>query len=157
MMARPKQAHMPRKSERRQQYAALPVRRMEDGKVEVLLLTSRGTGRWIIPKGWPMRKLSPGAAAAREAYEEAGVEGTIQPDLPVGRYHYTKRLDVGGETEILVEVFLLRVERQLAEWPEQAERETRWLKPEEAAGLVAEPELAALLRSAQAFAEGPGS
>ena len=113
--------------------------------MEVLLLTSRDTGRWIIPKGWPGRKLTPRAAAAREAYEEAGIEGTIRPPEPIGRYHYAKQLEA-GEIRIKVKVFLLHVERQLDAWPEQAERHTRWLSPEQAAELVAEPELAALMR-----------
>ena len=114
--------------------------------MQVLLLTSRGTGRWVIPKGWPMRKLSPAAAAAQEAYEEAGLEGTIEGDGPIGRYHYDKQLG-SGVARIEVGVFLMRVSQQLAAWPEQAERETRWCDPDEAALMVAEPELAALLRS----------
>ncbi len=93
-----------------------------------------------------MRKLSPGAAAAQEAYEEAGLTGTIRPDTAIGHYHYAKPLST-SEPQIRVKVFLLRVERQLETWPEQAERETRWFSPEEAADLVAEPELASLLRS----------
>jgi 8-oxo-dGTP pyrophosphatase MutT (NUDIX family) len=117
---------------------------MTESGIEVLLLTSRGTGRWIIPKGWPIRKLSPAEAAAREAYEEAGLVGTIQPSGPVGRYPYAKS-SVPGGLAIEVAVFLLRVDRQLDHWPEQAERETRWFTPEDAAQLVAEPELAALL------------
>ena len=72
------------------QYAALPVRLSSDGRLEVLLLTSRETRRWVIPKGWPMRKLSPGAAAAREAYEEAGLKGTIVSEKPIGHYRYDK-------------------------------------------------------------------
>jgi 8-oxo-dGTP pyrophosphatase MutT (NUDIX family) len=129
-----------------QQYAALPIRFSQDGRLEVLLLTSRGSGRWVIPKGWPMPKIAPKAAAAREAYEEAGIEGVIRPKSPIGTYHYGKNLPT-GEMPIKVKVFLMRFERQLDTWPEQAERETRWFSPEEAAALVAEPELAALLLS----------
>jgi 8-oxo-dGTP pyrophosphatase MutT (NUDIX family) len=94
-----------------------------------------------------MRKLAPSAAAAREAYEEAGIEGIIRPSTAVGNYHYTK----AGEPPIKVKVFLLRFKRQLDAWPEQAERETRWLSPEAAAELVAEPDLAALLLGARAI------
>jgi hypothetical protein len=90
------------------------------------------------------RKLAPGAAAACEAYEEAWVEGQIRPRRPIGAYHYAKNLEA-GELPMKVKVFLLWVERQLANWPEQAERETRWFSIEVAAGLVAEPELAAIL------------
>ena len=130
---------------RTHQYAAMPIRFDAAGKLEVLLLTSRGTGRWIIPKGWPMRKLGPGAAAAREAYEEAGLEGTICPNSAIGHYHYAKALEA-SDLLIRVEVFLLRVDRQLETWPERSQRETRWFSPEDAAALVAEPELASLLR-----------
>jgi 8-oxo-dGTP pyrophosphatase MutT (NUDIX family) len=129
------------------QYAALPVRASADGGLEVMLVTSRETKRWIIPKGWPMRKLTPGATAAREAYEEAGIEGIIRPNKAVGSYSYAKSLET-GELPVTVKVFLLHVERQRERWPEQPERETRWFSPEAAAELVAEPELAAILRSA---------
>jgi 8-oxo-dGTP pyrophosphatase MutT (NUDIX family) len=135
----------------KQQYAALPIRVRQGGDLEVLLLTSRDTGRWIIPKGWPGRRLTARAAAAREAYEEAGIEGIIQPPGPVGRYHYAKRLEI-GEIRITVKVFLLHVERQLDTWPEKTERETRWLSPEQAASMVDEPELAAILLSARDLA-----
>jgi 8-oxo-dGTP pyrophosphatase MutT (NUDIX family) len=148
-MSKSKPQKLPKPGSRNQQYAALPFRLAERG-IEVLLLTSRGTGRWVIPKGWPMRKLTPAGAAVREAYEEAGLEGTIQPGGPVGSYRYAKRL-VPGELPIHVAVFLLRVERQLDQWPEQAERETRWFSPEEAASLVAEPELAAILLGLRAL------
>ncbi len=136
----------------RRQYAALPVRYDESGQAQVLLLTSRGTGRWIIPKGWPMPKLSPAAAAAREAYEEAGVAGTIKTETPIGSYRYDKWRERGLRTEVEVDVFLLVVTRQFDSWPEQSERRTRWCDPQEAAGLVDEPELAALLLGAHATA-----
>jgi 8-oxo-dGTP pyrophosphatase MutT (NUDIX family) len=139
------------RGKRRQQYAALPIRCTGEGKIEVLLLTSRDTKRWIIPKGWPIRRLSPGAVAAREAHEEAGLEGTIEPELPIGRYRYQKRLDGGSWAGVEVEVFLLRVARQRKAWPEQAERETRWFDPGQAAELVAEPGLAAILRDAARY------
>nr|WP_294516511.1 NUDIX hydrolase [uncultured Rhodopila sp.] len=146
-MSKLKPAKKTRQAPWKQQYAALPIRVKEGGGLEVLLLTSRDTGRWIIPKGWPGRKLTPRAAAAREAYEEAGIEGSIRPPGPVGRYHYAKRLAC-GEIRIRVKVFLLHVERQLDSWPEQDQRRTRWLSPEQAAELVEEPELAAILRTA---------
>jgi 8-oxo-dGTP pyrophosphatase MutT (NUDIX family) len=136
---------------RRHQYAALPIRFTGAGKLQVLLLTSRGTRRWVIPKGWPIPKLSPGAAAVREAYEEAGLEGAIESETPIGHYHYDKGLGGGGAARVQVGVFLLRVSRQLQAWPEQAERETHWYDPDEAAGLVEEPELAAILRDLRAL------
>ena len=141
---------------RRRQYAALPIRFDEQGRVQVLLLTSRGTRRWIIPKGWPMPKVSPAAAAAREAYEEAGLEGVIDSDTPIGSFLYSKGLDRGRRTEVEVDVFLLIVSRQLESWPEQAERGTRWCDPDEAAALVDEPGLAELLRRARDV-RAPGS
>jgi 8-oxo-dGTP pyrophosphatase MutT (NUDIX family) len=76
------------------QYAALPMRRV-NGRLEVMLITSRETRRWVVPKGWPMEGLSAAEAAAREAYEEAGVEGTVATS-PLGHYHYDKRLKNGG-------------------------------------------------------------
>ena len=103
-----------------------------------------------------MRKLGPNATAAREAYEEAGIEGTIRPKTSIGNYRYAKSLET-GEVPIKVKVFLLRVVRQLEAWPEQAERETRWFSPEEAADLVAEPDLAAILRSTRDIVGKAGS
>ena len=100
-----------------------------------------------------MRGLSPAAAAAQEAYDEAGLEGMIEGVEPLGYYHYDKQFS-GGATRIEVGVFLMRISRQLATWPEQAERETRWCSPEEAALMVAEPELAAILRDLR---DGPAT
>ncbi len=102
-----------------------------------------------------MRKLAPSAAAAREAYEEAGLQGTIRPDTAVGHYHYNKAIET-TQLPIRVKVFLLRVERQLETWPEQSQRDTRWFSPEEAAELVAEPELASLLRSTREIIDRTG-
>ena len=138
------------RGKRRQQYAALPVRLSDDGHLQVLLLTSRGTGRWVVPKGWPMPKLSPASAAAREAFEEAGVEGTVNHQTPLGTYPYAKGLKGGRHIAVRVTVFLLTVETQLDEWPEQAERERRWYDYLDAANLVAEPELAAIIRDLDA-------
>jgi 8-oxo-dGTP pyrophosphatase MutT (NUDIX family) len=135
----------------RKQIAAMPLRLTSLGNIEVLLLTSRDTRRWVIPKGWPIRKIGLVESAAREAYEEAGVRGEVLPETPIGTYHYVKSTLWGG-LDIGVDVFVLHVEQQVEEWPEQSERETRWFSPEEAAGLVAEPELAAMLRSARDFA-----
>ena len=128
----------------RVQYAALPFRRR--GRiVEVLLITSRDTGRWIIPKGWPVAGLSPQEAAAREAYEEAGLVGRIT-DQPIGRFHYDKRLDDGSSVSCAVEVFALEVEDQMPTWLEQDERQTRWFALAEAAAAVQEPDLQGLIR-----------
>lgn len=126
------------------QYGALPWRRGSGG-LEMLLVSSRETRRWIIPKGWPMAGLEPAAAAAREAFEEAGVEGRVAANS-LGHYHYPKRLKDGSVRHCRVEVFALEVVGQHADWPERAERTRRWLPPEQAAAAVAEPELAQLMR-----------
>src|ERR1051325_802066 len=94
------------------QYAALPGRIGEGGMREVMLLTSRETRRWIIPKGWPMKGRKPAEVAAREAYEEAGLIGQIVGKRPIGAFHYEKQLTKQGRL-CQVRVFSFRVERQL--------------------------------------------
>ncbi|MFL6797960.1 MAG: NUDIX hydrolase [Xanthobacteraceae bacterium] len=126
------------------QYAALPYRRNDEDKLEIMLITSRDTGRWIIPKGWPIPNLGPADAAAREAYEEAGLIGRIG-DQPIGRYFYDKRLDDGSKVHCAVVVFTLEVEKQRKSWPERDERRTRWFIGEEAVVAVDEPELRAII------------
>ncbi len=133
----------------RTQYAALPFRIDAEGALQVMLITSRETRRWVIPKGWPMRGVKPHGVAAREAYEEAGLEGEIGR-RGIGFYYYHKRLKDGSAVPVCVEVYPFRVARQHARWPERDERQCRWLDPEAAAGLVAEESLAGLIR---AFAE----
>jgi 8-oxo-dGTP pyrophosphatase MutT (NUDIX family) len=109
------------------QYGALPYRETAARGLEILLLTSRRTQRWIIPKGWPIKGLKQAETAAREAYEEAGVRGAIRRK-PIGAYIYDKLLDETGITvPCEVKLFALRVTRQEKHWPEQAQRETRWL------------------------------
>ena len=131
-------------SVKKRQVAALPFRKSTTGETEVLLITSRETGRFIIPKGWPMKRLSNAEAAAREAYEEAGVVGKSK-HRPVGEYLYWKRLDRKFEL-IRVEVFALEVAKQRSEWPEKGTRQSRWLSPQAAAKLVEEPGLVSILR-----------
>jgi 8-oxo-dGTP pyrophosphatase MutT (NUDIX family) len=136
-MARPK---------RRRQYAVLPLAEV-GGETCVLLLTSRETGRWIIPKGWPVKRLKPWEAAAREAYEEAGLLGTVGRD-PVGTFLYDKRLDNGRTVEVEVTVFPMAVRQQLEDWPERGERRSRWVTPGQAAMLVEEGGLVDMLLDA---------
>jgi len=131
---------------RRRQYGVIPVRVTGRDRLEVLLLTSRGTGRWVIPKGWPMPNRTPAGAAMREAYEEAGLKGRIWSRKPVGSYRYRKT-DEKFTGEIVVHVFLLAVKEQLSKWPESAERRTKWFSIARAASLVKEKDLSALLRS----------
>lgn len=111
-----------------------------------MLVTSRETGRWVLPKGWVEEHHGPAQQAAREAFEEAGIKGRIAA-APLGRYAYPKRLADGTSVACEVEVFTLEVERLLASWPEQAQRQRRWFTPAEAADAVQETELSALLRS----------
>jgi 8-oxo-dGTP pyrophosphatase MutT (NUDIX family) len=133
------------------QVAALPFRVGADGRIEVLLITSRDTGRWIIPKGWPMLGRKAHRAAEREAFEEAGLKGQIAAS-PVGWYRYEKRLDGGLALPCKVRVYPLRVEVQHERWPERDQRTLRWFAPEEAATLVHEDELQQLLAG---FTVGP--
>lgn len=127
------------------QYGALPYAIDEAGELQILLVTSRGTGRWIIPKGWPMRLLPPYKAAAREAFEEAGVIGKPKRKS-IGAYEYDKFADDGSFIRCKVRVFPLAVQRLEDDWLEASQRRRRWFGQEEAAGLVEEPALKALLR-----------
>ena len=127
----------------RTQYAALPFR-LTDG-VEVLLITSRETGRWVIPKGWPMKGRTASQAAALEAFEEAGVTGEIAPK-PLGAYPYVKYLKSGAGRPCKVKVFALRVSGQAEDWPEKGQRDARWLAWPEAAAAVQELRLGRLIR-----------
>lgn len=117
-----------------------------DGPTEILLITSRGTGRWVIPKGNPLTGMPLHASAAVEAEEEAGVIGAVCP-TPIGSYQYRKRRANGASVMLDVEVFPLAVTRELGEWKEQDERERRWFPFSEAAGAVDEADLQALIRS----------
>jgi 8-oxo-dGTP pyrophosphatase MutT (NUDIX family) len=129
----------------RRQYAALPWRLGAGGGVEVLMITSRETRRWVIPKGWPIEGLAPGPSAAQEALEEAGITGDVWAD-PIGGYDYDKKLKTGKLQPVEVDVFPLAVHEELSTWPEKGQRERRWFPAAEAAELVAEPRLADLIR-----------
>ncbi|HTR17117.1 MAG TPA: NUDIX hydrolase [Acetobacteraceae bacterium] len=139
----------------RTQYGAVPLRVAGDGRAQILLVTSRGTGRWIVPKGWPMQGLSPAEAAARESFEEAGVVGTILGTGAVGAYRYRKRLTRGRVALCEVSLFLLRVEQLLEDWPERPQRTRQWFAPEAAAAAVDEDGLAAILRGVETLLEAP--
>jgi 8-oxo-dGTP pyrophosphatase MutT (NUDIX family) len=139
---------MKRKGRLHLQVAALPFR-MHEGAPQVLLITSRETRRWIIPKGWAEKKSAQRAVAAREAYEEAGLVGTIGK-RPVGRYRYLKQVSLTSTVVCKVTVFLLQVEQEMDDFPESAARHRCWLPPDEAADRVHERGLSKLLR-ARAF------
>jgi 8-oxo-dGTP pyrophosphatase MutT (NUDIX family) len=129
------------------QYAALPYRISKAGKLEILLVTGRETRRWIIPKGWPIKGLTPAVAAAREAYEESGARGAVSPK-PFGTFSYDKLLDPNGKpAPIKVTVFPLLVRKQSKKWPEQEMRKTRWFSRREALAAVGDDSLRGLLAS----------
>ena len=129
----------------RRQVAALPWRNGEHG-LEVLLITSRDTGRWVTPKGGRMDGLTDAEAAAQEALEEAGVEGRIA-ETPLGEFHYLKRLKRRAPRPCVVAVYPLHVQRELADWQEREERVRRWMTVPEAAAAVEEADLASLIRA----------
>lgn len=128
----------------RVQVAALPWRRADDGSFEVMLVTSRGTGRWVLPKGWPEKREHAHEAAAREAAEEAGVGGAISAS-EIGRFYYHKQLPSGMEWRCRVHVFPMEVDQVADKWPERKKRKRRWFRPQDAARLVAERDLSELI------------
>lgn len=113
--------------------------------MEVLLISSRETGRWVIPKGWPIKGLSPAETAAREAYEEAGLGGQISKK-PIGEFQYDKRLKDGTAEPCRVEVFALEQMIQHPDWPERGQRTLQWFAVPAAAEAVQEPELKQIIR-----------
>jgi 8-oxo-dGTP pyrophosphatase MutT (NUDIX family) len=127
----------------RTQYAALPWR-ISDGRVEIMLVTSRDTRRWVIPKGWPMKGRKPHIVAAIEAVQEAGLLGKMDK-AKLGDFGYEKRLKSGATVDCRVEVFSLRVQKQRKTWQEKSQRATRWFECAVAAELVEEPELRDLM------------
>lgn len=136
---------MKTKDKSRNQVAALPFR-VRQGAPEVMLITSRETGRWVVPKGWPQKGRAPHAVAAREAYEEAGLVGNIGKRR-IGTYRYAKRLSLQSTVVCKVSVFPLHVEQELEEFPEKLVRQRCWLTPGEAADRVQERGLSKLLLS----------
>jgi 8-oxo-dGTP pyrophosphatase MutT (NUDIX family) len=127
------------------QYGVIPWRRDRDREMEILLITSRETRRWVVPRGNPIPGLRNYEAAAQEAYEEAGIRGAVDTEA-VGTYRYDKRRN-GASVPALVELFRMAVAEEAAEWPEKHERERRWFQAEAAAAAVDEADLAALIRS----------
>ncbi|WP_162244202.1 MULTISPECIES: NUDIX hydrolase [unclassified Rhizobium] len=143
----------------RQQFAAIcHRRRKKTNELEVLVITSRDTGRWVIPKGWHMPGKQPHAIAEREAYEEAGIKGKAERD-PIGSYGYMKKMNGGLKVPTRVQVYSLLVKSMLKDFPEKGSRRLEWVTCEEAANRVDEPELKALFRAfprlLQSQAENP--
>jgi 8-oxo-dGTP pyrophosphatase MutT (NUDIX family) len=133
---------MKHKAAERLQYGALPYRVTDD--VEVMLISSRETKRWVIPKGWPIKGKKPHVSASIEAFEEAGLVGEAD-NHAIGAFYYVKRLKGGDEALCKVDVFPLKVKGQAVSWPEKKQRTCSWFPIAEAAELVQEPELRDLL------------
>lgn len=134
------------KTDLRTQFAALCYR-IKDDKVQFCIVTSRRSKRWIVPKGWPMHGETPMEAAATEAYEEAGVRGKISP-RPIGVFSYYK---VRSENELpcMAVVYPLKVKKVLKRWPEDKERERKWVSRKKAVAMVDDPELSAIIQNFQ--------
>ena len=144
------------KSDPARQIAALPIKVKEDGTLQVLMVTSRGTQRWVMPKGWTMDGKKPWRAAEIEALEEAGAVGFVGTD-PLGKYRYTKILDDGHGVPVRVKLYPMGGERLQKRWKERRDRKRRWFSLANAAKRVDEPELQAILeRLAQEPMQDPG-
>lgn len=133
--------HGAAKNELRTQFAALCFRQRK-GKIQILLVTSRRTKRWIVPKGWPMEGKTPEESALQEAWEEAGVRGKVVGDC-LGAYSYAKEVD---GFSCLAMLYPVEVKSLSKKYPEAKERKRRWVGRKKGARLVAEPELARMIR-----------
>jgi 8-oxo-dGTP pyrophosphatase MutT (NUDIX family) len=133
-----------KKGKRIRQVAAIPFRLNPDGELQVLLITSNKTKRFIVPKGWPKKGKSGKKTAVIEAREEAGVVGTALK-WPLGRYAYWKRLS-NRFIHVHVDVYLLSVTSTLSGWQESPKRQRAWLSPLDASQLIDEPQLATLIK-----------
>jgi 8-oxo-dGTP pyrophosphatase MutT (NUDIX family) len=143
---------IPRKPKKRRagpavrvQYGALPYRFTSMAALEILVVTTRQSRRWIVPKGWPIKRLTPSKSAAREAFEEAGVRGKIGARA-IGFFRYKKTAgENGADPDYEVKIFPLLVRRQSATWPEYGQRVVQWVDPEKAIALIRDPELKAIV------------
>lgn len=124
------------------QVAAIPLR-WTNGRPEVLLVTTRRTGRWTVPKGWPLADSLGAECAAREAFEEAGVRGRME-QYSLGTFEYWKRAK-SGRVFLTATAYTLHVEETVLDWPERTERKRAWFTPEVAARLVNNDELSTLI------------
>lgn len=142
--ARPLPGEVDDATEVQTQFGALCWRMRKD-EVQVLLVTTRSSRRWVPPKGWPMPDRSPAEAAAQEAYEEAGVEGKPQ-DICLGVYPYIKDIGQRDSQPCVIALFPVRVKTLLGNWPEAGQRRRKWFSRKKAAAKVQEPELRQLIR-----------
>lgn len=134
----------PDKAQLRTQFAALCYRLVK-GKPEFLLITSRRSGRWIVPKGWPMKGRKPAKVALREAWEEAGVEGRAL-DHCLGLFPYRKVLADGQELDCVGLIYPIQVKSLAHSWPERGQRKRKWFSAKKAAIRVGNPELARIIK-----------
>lgn len=148
-MSRPPEKGRTRRRKPATQVAALCI---APDLERVLLITSRGTGRWIVPKGWPMQGRSLPRTALEEAWEEAGVEGSVGK-TELGRYHYEKLRDHGFAIPVEVRLYPVAVTRLASQFPEAGQRRLQWFAPGEAARQVAEPALGQLIADLPRHAE----
>ena len=132
------------KTDLRTQFAALCYR-IKDDKLQFCIVTSRRSKRWIVPKGWPMHGETPMDAAATEAFEEAGVRGKIYP-RPIGVFSYYK-VRSQDELPCIAVVYPLKVKKILKRWPEDRERERKWVSRKKAAQMVDDPELSVIIQT----------
>lgn len=141
---RPLRIPSAKKTELRLQFGALCYR-VNNGKLQILLVTGRKSGRWTIPKGWPVNKATPAQAALTEAYEEAGVKGRIDGDC-LGIYqHFSSKTK--SRVPRMVAVYPVRVKKRLDDYPEKGSRKVRWYTPRKASKRVVSPELSQMLLS----------
>ena len=140
---------MSRDEDLAEQIAALPIIWDKEGRLRVLMITSRDSGRWIMPKGWLMDGKKPWHAAEIEALEEAGAVGFVS-DRAIGEYLYTKRIDRWTKIRCRVVVYPMVVEKLKKRWKERKERKRHWFSPRKAAKLVDEKDLSALLKGLEA-------
>ncbi|MEL7164798.1 MAG: NUDIX hydrolase [Pseudomonadota bacterium] len=132
------------KTDVRTQFAALCFR-VKNGSIQVLLITSRGSGRWILPKGWPVDGATPQKAALQEAWEEAGVEGKVSP-RPLGLYSYLKENGDEDGLPCVAMIYAVKVKSLANAFPEAGQRKRKWVSQKKAAALVEEPELSRILK-----------
>lgn len=130
--------------EPRQQYGVIPWRTDKSGQLRVMLVTSRGRGRWIVPKGWPEQDRAPYLSAAMEAFEEAGVIGEVLP-RPLASFDYVTENDEFVDEQRLVTLFSMRVVGTLTNWPERHQRKRRWFSLADAARTADDPGLARII------------
>jgi 8-oxo-dGTP pyrophosphatase MutT (NUDIX family) len=143
-----KKVRRPATEETKLQFAVLPWRRTD--RLEIMLVSSRETGRWVLPKGWPMKGIKPHKTAAREALEEAGIRGKVAK-TSLGGYSYTKRLENDSVQVCRVQAFAFEVEQERDSWLEKHERTRRWFAVPDAAEAVEELELREAIRKFEMF------